>query len=125
MSTPVVASVPQDQYPNFRTMDFRGARQRLANSYPSISQRLFVNRFFSLAIYPFARVVRLCGVGAQRPLGWRGLSRPIERFARSEPRPKLRSDLIHRRGVGISLGKAGVRPCPKRCLLRLFCGGGR
>src|SRR5215471_2843338 len=47
-------------------------------------------------------------------MGFERIGRPISRARGRVPRAKLRSDLIHRPGVGTSLGKAGVITRPKR-----------
>ena len=46
-------------------------------------------------------------------MGYERIGRPISYVAWSKPRADSRSDLIHRPGVGTSLGKAGVKASPE------------
>jgi hypothetical protein len=49
----------------------------------------------------------------RRLMGYERIGRPISYVAWSKPRADSRSDLIHRPGVGTSLGKAGVNASPE------------
>ena len=55
-------------------------------------------------------------------MGYERIGRPISYVAWSKPRADSRSDLIHRPGVGTSLGKVGVKASPETVQSLLCCG---